>query len=174
MSFTLRRAEPADAAAVIAYMKRLLAEPNHNLRAEPDEFTLTVEEEAEIIREKNTTPNSIFLVAEAEGEIIGVLTCTGGVYRSEKHSCDLGISVAQEWRGMGVGQALMEYAIRWAKEVGLKRIMLFVFARNEGAIRLYERCGFQIEGRLRNDMYKNGEYLDGLVMGLLLDELKNS
>jgi RimJ/RimL family protein N-acetyltransferase len=81
----------------------------------------------------------------------------------------LGMSVAREWRGEGLGTRLLEHAIQWARETGIvTRIELFVFARNTGAIRLYERFGFVIEGRRRRSVYKDEQYMDDLLMALLL------
>jgi RimJ/RimL family protein N-acetyltransferase len=77
--------------------------------------------------------------------------------------------VAREWRGQGIGRRLLERAIEWARGSGVvTRIELHVFTRNEGAIRLYERCGFAVEGTRRRSVRRDGEYLDDLVMALLL------
>jgi putative acetyltransferase len=77
--------------------------------------------------------------------------------------------VAKDWRGRGVGRRLMEHAIAWARASGvLTRIELHVFACNEGAIHLYESCGFTLEGARRKAIRRGGEYIDDLVMSLLL------
>jgi putative acetyltransferase len=77
--------------------------------------------------------------------------------------------VAREWRGQGIGTRLLESAIQWARETGVvTRIELFVFARNTRAIRLYERFGFVIEGRRHRSVYEDGQYMDDLLMALLL------
>ena len=65
---------------------------------------------------------------------------------------------------------MMRQAVEWAREAGVKRIELEVFARNAPAIYLYEKFGFEIEGKRRKSIYKRGEYLDTLIMGLLLDD----
>ena len=169
MSFTMQRAQPGDAVSIIRYMKHLLSEPNHNMRRDADEFRHTVGEEARAIKKFASSKNSLFLIAKAEDRVIGVLTCSGGRYRAEKHTTELGISVDQDWRGKGVGSAMMEAAVEWAQTTAqLKRITLFVLERNQDAVRLYERLGFEIEGKLRKDFYRDGVYLDTLVMGLLL------
>lgn len=170
-AFVIRHAAPEDTEKILVYMRRLLSEPDHNLRMEPDEFTYTLEQEGEIIRKYTESPNSLFLVAETEDQIIGVLTCEGTRYRAEAHVTCLGISVDQAWRGKGLGSVLMEKALHWAQhEVKLRRVFLYVLARNTGAIKLYERLGFEIEGRLRDDLYRNGQYLDTFVMSVLFKE----
>ncbi len=49
-------------------------------------------------------------------------------------------------------------------------IYLHVYARNTRGIHVYEKFGFQVEGRRRAAIYQDGEYLDDLVMGLWLDD----
>lgn len=165
----IREARPEDAPALIAYFRRIFAEPGINLITEVDEFSPTVETESRYIREITRAGNSLFLVAEFDDRIIGQLTLEGGKRRNVRHSAVLGITVAEGWRGQGIGRRLIEHAIAWARETGqLTRVELHVFARNLAAIHLYETCGFVIEGRRRESVIRDGEYLDDLVMGLLL------
>ncbi len=165
----IREAQPEDAAELISYFRRVFAEPGINLITEADEFSPTVESESRIIREFVRTVNSLFLVAESNGQIVGQLTLEGGKRRNVRHSAVLGITVASDWRGQGVGRRLMEHAIRWARDGRLlTRIELHVFARNEGAIHLYQAMGFILEGRRRSAVIRDGEPLDDLVMALLL------
>ena len=80
----------------------------------------------------------------------------------------LGISVAPEAQGQGVGRALMQalcdYADRWAQVL---RIELTVFADNERAVRLYRSMGFVHEGTHRGYALRDGEYIDVLSMARL-------
>jgi len=57
-------------------------------------------------------------------------------------------------------------------EMNLNKVKLTVFSYNTRAIRSYEKCGFKIEGTLRNELYKAGAYHDLIVMGILKDEFK--
>lgn len=164
----VREAQPEDAAPLIAYFRRIFAEPGINLITEADEYSPPVEAESRFIRELARATNSLFLVAEIDDRIVGQLTLEGGKRRNVRHAAVLGITVAQEWRGQGVGHRLLEHAIRWARESGIiTRIELHVFARNERAVRLYEEFGFVVEGRRREAVIRDGEYLDDLVMSLL-------
>jgi RimJ/RimL family protein N-acetyltransferase len=104
-------------------------------------------------------------VAVADGQPVGQLF----VGRSHHGYGEIGMMVAREWRGRGVGSALVESAIAWAREQGLHKLVLDVFPHNEGAIALYRKYGFVEEGR-RVKQYRraNGELWDGVQMGLLL------
>jgi putative acetyltransferase len=63
----------------------------------------------------------------------------------------------------------MRCVVEWARESGVvTRLELEVLTRNESAIRLYERVGFQREGLRRHALLRHGEYLDELTMALLL------
>jgi len=105
------------------------------------------------------------LVADADGEIVGSLH----VEQSRHGFGEIGMAVAREWRGRGVGSALLAAAIDWAREHGLHKLSLSVFAHNAAAIALYRKFGFVEEGRLVKQYRRaSGELWDALEMGLLL------
>jgi putative acetyltransferase len=80
----------------------------------------------------------------------------------------LGISVAGDWQGRGVGDLLMgvlcRYADRW---LAAMRIELHVYADNTRAIGLYRKHGFEVEGTHRAYSLRNGAYEDTLTMARL-------
>jgi RimJ/RimL family protein N-acetyltransferase len=74
-------------------------------------------------------------------------------------------------RSRGFGQAALRLLIRHAfAELELSRLFAYALADNLASIRMMERCGFTVEGRLRKHYFKRGEARDGLVMGLLIEE----
>jgi RimJ/RimL family protein N-acetyltransferase len=82
---------------------------------------------------------------------------------------EIGMMVAREWRGRGVGSALVAEAIEWGRVDGLHKLTLSVFPHNEAAIGLYRKFGFVEEGRRVKQMRRsNGELWDLIEMGLLL------
>jgi RimJ/RimL family protein N-acetyltransferase len=169
MTLTIRQALPSDAAQILAYMDLLTAEPGVNIALWPGEFNYTVDEEAAVISSFAAQDNSLFLVAEADGQIAGVLTLQGGTRKAFRHTASLGMSVAAPWRGQGVGSQLVEAALEWARATRiLTRIELCVLTRNQPAIKLYQKYGFEIEGCLRQALYREGQYHDDYWMGLLL------
>ena len=79
------------------------------------------------------------------------------------------MTVAREWRGRGVGSALLAAAIEWAREQGLHKLSLGVFAHNAAGIALYRKFGFVEEGRrVKQYRRQNGELWVAIDMGLLL------
>ena len=105
------------------------------------------------------------LVALAGTAIVGSLH----VEQSRFGFGELGMAVAREWRGRGVGSALLAAAIEWARERDLHKLSLSVFPHNAAAIALYRKFGFVEEGRrVKQFRRANGELWDALDMGLLL------
>jgi putative acetyltransferase len=82
---------------------------------------------------------------------------------------EIGMAVAREWRGRGVGSALLGAAIEDARGRGLHKVTLSVFPHNAAAIALYRKYGFVEEGRRVKQIRRaNGELWDVVDMGLLL------
>jgi ribosomal protein S18 acetylase RimI-like enzyme len=104
-------------------------------------------------------------VAVADGALVGQLH----VEPTRHGFGELGMAVARDWRGRGVGSALMAAGIEWARGRGLHKLSLAVFAHNEAGIALYRKFGFVEEGR-RVKQYRraSGELWDAIDMGLLL------
>ncbi len=104
-------------------------------------------------------------LAEVEGDPIGSIH----VQVTRHGFGEIGMAVVREWRGRGVGSALMVAAIGFARERELHKLSLSVFAHNEAAIALYRKFGFVEEGR-RVQHYRraSGELWDAIEMGLLL------
>src|SRR5258705_5906530 len=83
-----------------------------------------------------TTAGSV--VAVAGGQLVGILH----VEASRHGFGEIGMLVHRDWRGQGVGSALLREAISRARDQGLHKLCLEVFAHNTAAIGLYRACGF--------------------------------
>ena len=102
---------------------------------------------------------------DADDRLIGQLDARGRADRP----AEIGMAVAERWRGRGVGTALMQSCVDWAREQGVHKLALQVWPHNDAAIRLYEKFGFEREGVLHAHYRRqNGELWDAVVMGLLL------
>ncbi len=80
------------------------------------------------------------------------------------HRGFLGMGLAKEFRGMGLGSLLLEKALSHAKSIGLEKIELQVYTNNEPAIRLYKKYGFSVVGTIKHYRKLNGQYFDCLYM----------
>jgi RimJ/RimL family protein N-acetyltransferase len=104
-------------------------------------------------------------VAVAGAELLGSIH----VARSSHGYGEIGMAIAREWRGRGVGSALMEASIAWARDEGMHKLSLSVWPHNAAAIALYRKFGFVEEGRRVKQMRRqSGELWDVVDMGLLL------
>jgi RimJ/RimL family protein N-acetyltransferase len=154
-AFEVRPAEDGDRGP-LALLFAAVAEERDGIAAEPP---VDVERRAAAWQLDGT------LVAVADGEIVGELQ----VHETSFGFGELGMLVAADWRGQGVGSALVVAAIEWARARGLHKLSLGVFPQNAAAIALYRKFGFVEEGRRRQHIRRaNGELWDLIEMGLLL------
>jgi len=162
----VRTATLDDAAELAAYAAALFAErlPGIFRRDAP-----TLEQEVEFIRSYLEPDNSTLLVAVRNGVIVGIVSLKGDTLEEEAHVGTFAISVAREARGQGVGSALIEALVAWAPGHGISRIQGFAWENNPGALRLYERLGFEREGLMRRAIVTEGAPVDAVVLAMLLD-----
>ena len=129
---------------------------------------LNGEQLASYIDSRQSVPNEICLVAKLGHEVIGVCNVTSNQDTKTSH---VFIAVAKPYWGNGIGQFLMGTMIDWAVNTpAIRRLELTVQARNERAVHLYQKFGFDIEGtKKRGARTKNGEFLDVYLMAKLID-----
>jgi putative acetyltransferase len=118
----------------------------------------------------NWTDREASIVAVSAGRVVGHLHVLREDSPVTRHVASLGMSVAADWRGRGVGSALMAECIRWARAMAVEKLSLSVYPDNERARSLYRKFGFQEEGVLTGHSKKAIGYRDEIVMGLWLRE----
>jgi RimJ/RimL family protein N-acetyltransferase len=155
--FVVRPASVDDARAT-AELFAAVAEERDAIATEPP---VDVEERTALFA--RTAAGTV--VAVADGRVIGMLH----VDVSRHGFGEFGMLVDRGWRGRGAGSALVQAAVEWARDHGLHKLCLEVFAHNSAAIALYRKYGFMEEGR-RIKQYRrdSGELWDSIVMGLQL------
>lgn len=167
--WTLRPARPTDARALAALFANVRREGRW-LVTPPS--AVSQPSEAFFISEMIRDPTSLALVAEGDGDVVGNVLIS--VERSvvSDHVGTLSICVADGWREVGIGSALVEAAKDWAVGRGLAKVALGVFPDNRRAIAVYEHAGFVQEG-LRRRQYRvpGGEYRDELLMAWFPEEV---
>lgn len=161
----IRTANAADAEELREYAVRLFAEGLPGIFKRPDP---TLDEEREFIRARIEPDNSTLLVAVVDGRIAGVIEFVGNSLEEERHAGTFGLSVAAEYRGHGIGTALLEALLDWAPGAGISRIQAWAWMNNPGSIALYERMGFQREGLCRHAIVSGGESIDVVLLARLL------
>lgn len=121
-------------------------------------------DERRYLRAIRRYPNAAVYVAEDDGIVVGRLSVARDQHPASRHVADLGLMVAASHRRRGVGTALLEAAVDWARRAGVRKLELHVFPWNKGAIALYDRFGFAREGYRRGHYRRGDEYVDAILM----------
>jgi RimJ/RimL family protein N-acetyltransferase len=116
-------------------------------------------------------PMETYQVAEVDGVVSGYVELHQDIpIASHEHVRQIGgLAVAPEAQGKGVGRHLVEAAVTTAKQQGdITKVTLRVLGHNAGARRLYERCGFVVEGILKGEFILEGQLVDDVLMAYYL------
>ncbi len=156
---------PADAAALLALHRRILAEGEFFI-TEPDELREDVASKFDLIRSIARTLNSRLLVARAGPRLAGMASACGGTLRRTRHLARIEMMVDSPFRAAGVGSALLAGIIEWGVEnPEVSKLSLQVYAHNEPAVALYRKFGFVEEGRRVGEYrFADGSTRDDLLM----------
>lgn len=116
-------------------------------------------------------PEKSQIVAIVDGEVAGYL----GFHHptplvTNQHVLELDIGIDQRFQGKGIGLQLVEKGKEVAKAKGIRKLALRVLATNNSAVQFYKKCGFVEQGRLINEFFIDGKYVDDILMYMLLDE----
>jgi putative acetyltransferase len=157
----VRAQEPAD----VPEVTELLNQPRAVWGTLQIPFTSVASREK---RYAGLDPQNARLVATLGGKVVGSAGMERFTHHRRAHAATLGMAVHDAYAGRGAGTALMaalvDLADRWWN---IRRLELDVYADNARAIALYERFGFEREGLRRDYAWRDGAYVDSLVMGRL-------
>lgn len=161
----LRNAELEDAEDLIRYLKITTAETPYLIR-EPEEVTLTMEQEKNFIDMCLESDRNLMLIATIDGKHIGNCSLAPiGSFKRYSHRCDVAIALYKEYCGLGIGRQMLNAVLEIAREIGYEQAELEVIADNTNAIALYEKMGFVKYGEFPNNMkYSDGSYANAYWM----------
>jgi [ribosomal protein S18]-alanine N-acetyltransferase len=165
--FTVRAATQADAGALVDLAKAVGGEPEGWLIS--DSEWRSVGEERKYLRALRRYPHAAVFVAEAPEGIVGRLSVARDSHPASWHVADLGLMVAAAYRRRGIGRALLEEAVEWARAAGVIKLELHVFPHNTAALALYEDFGFVREGYRRRHYRRGREFVDAILMAYDVD-----
>jgi putative acetyltransferase len=164
----VRRAEPADADALVDLAEQVGSEEGRWILTSSS--WRSIGEERRYLKAVQRHADAAVFVVEDDGRIVGRLSLARDPHPSSRHVADLGLMVSAGHRRRGIGKALLEQAVRWARESGVRKLELHVFPWNEPALRLYESFGFEREGLRRDHYARDGEYVDAVLMAYRVDD----
>ena len=159
MDITIRRTEPSDYEAIA----KILTYPKVIWGTLQVPFP-SVEQWRKKIAEP---PEGLYsLVACVDCEVVGLIGLHTFPNQPRRHHVGaIGMMVRDDWQGKGIGTRLMQTAVDLAdKWLNLLRLELGVYPDNESAIKLYKKFGFQVEGAQVGSAFRDGEYMDTLMM----------
>ena len=155
----------------VAYLARLAADPQvepYLAFAAADEDRLTA-----LISAPGPAPGSggLLVIEYPDGRALGALALT--VVNARSRICEISrVMVAPDSRRSGVALGAIWLACRQAlDDHGMHRIQAECYGDNPAAHRLFERAGFTREGTRRRAYWRRGDWLDGVLFGLLAEEL---
>lgn len=166
MNVIIRPIEENDAESLWQMMSALDSETKY-MMYEPNERTKNIERMKSTIKEAVTGDN-LFLVAEADHEIVGYISAQKGILKRVKHSAYIVVGIRASYQRQGIGTSFFKQLDIWASEKGVTRLELTVMCINDTAKRLYEKNGFVVEGIKKNSMVVDGTYVDEYYMAKLL------
>lgn len=164
--FELRSAEVADAETLLAFAVTTAATTDQIL-TRPEEFP-DLEGERAHIHAALEGDTRLLVTARHERRFIATLGLHGGRNFRNRHTAELGMMVAVDWRGRGVGAALITCALDWARaNATLEKVCLSVYDENAAGRALYRKMGFEEEGRQRGQIRLDaGRLVDLIHMGI--------
>jgi putative acetyltransferase len=169
MEYRIRSAEPSDAEQLTRLAAAVSAEPQGWLISVAGEWR-SAGDERRYLKALRRYPHAAVFVAEREdGTIVGRLSIGRDPHPASTHVADVGLMVASDARRQGVGTAMLEAAVGWAREAGVRKVELHVFPWNDAAIKLYEAFGFEREGFRKGHYRRGNDYVDAILMAYAVE-----
>lgn len=167
---TLRIATPEDAASLFKLRLEALAMHPEAFAADVDKTSADgVEAWVKLITDNTKTQSGAISIACAGDELIGMAGIIRGHWPKTSHSGTLwGVYVKPDWRGLHIGEGIVNGCIDWAIENNMSVVNLSVITSNTSAIHCYARCGFTEYGIQPRVTYYHGNYYDDVLMVKLL------
>jgi RimJ/RimL family protein N-acetyltransferase len=163
----LRRATPDDVGFLVDLLMHEEVEPYlAAVRAKDHDAVL-----AEIERSEREPEEFGLFVIDVHGRPAGTMHFEVGNRRS-RIACIGGLAIHPEFRGRGIGdEAARAFQRHLLEDLGFHRLELEVYGFNERALRHAERVGFVREGVKRKAYWRHGDWVDGVLYGLLTEDL---
>ena len=117
-------------------------------------------------------PNTSFGVEEVKASSLVGMTFLKNINMIFRHA-EFSILIDSAQKGKGYGKEACYKTLEFGfRHLGLNKIYLKVRTDNTSALRIYEACGFKVEGTLREDIYKQGKFADQFYMVILVSEFE--
>lgn len=164
MNFNIRAIRVEDLAAYHSLVNEVKDERNYLFST----LRFSLEDTEKYIEHHEAVSSPVWGAFDEEGVLLGWIDFNRGNFSEIAHTATLGMGVKKQFRGQGIGSALMDACVKSAKSLGIEKLELEVFASNTAARALYIKKGFFEEGiRLKKRKFEDN-YDDLVCMGLFL------
>lgn len=168
LEVVLRDAKENDAKEIIEFYNIVGGETTY-LSFVAGEYKVGIKQQEDLIKSTNESNNNTMILGTIDDKIMAIGTITSNQKKKGKHVAILGIVIKEEYCNLGLGKLMMDELIGWCKSNGItSKISLVVRKDNPRAVELYKKCGFEVEGVLKNEVYIDGEFFDLVAMGLII------
>ena len=165
----LRAVEPSDAEFFFEWNQDSEMTRHIDWLWPPSSLEMARRQTEEDARRRPTDDRLFMVIENREGERVGSIST---------HECDrrtgtfrYGVAVRREHQRRGYASAAILLVLRYFfEELRYQKVTVNVHANNLACIRLHERLGYQLEGRLRRMVFTGGQLWDELHMGMTVEE----
>ncbi len=164
LPFVIRPSRDDDAPGLAALIDAVAGEGEYIVAIPGEQETL--EQSARLV--SIVLEGGLALTLEIDDQVAGNLMVSRRSGRHYAHVAEIAIIVSNAYRGAGFGRSMLEMAIAWTRQVGIAKLSLQVFTRNDRAIALYRSLGFVDEGVARGEVRMPAGDRDLLLMALRL------
>ena len=159
---TLRAIEKED----IEFLRTMLNDAEMEKNVIGWSFAISQYEQEKWYENQIQNKNNLRYIIETEENKIGLATISNIDWKNRKASH--GIKLYGDMKGKGYGtdtvRTIMKYAF---EELQLNKLYGTILEYNEASINLYKKCGWEVEGVLKESIFKNNKYNNELQVGIL-------
>ena len=166
-SYIIRTIEASDAKSFIQLQEEIFSETEFMYNI-PNELELTVQQLRKNQSHWKRLKNRTILICIVDGAFAGYAMIHGYKHSKVKHAAAVHLAVKVEHQRQGIGQTLMEEVENWSKERAITRLELSVMTHNHHAIHLFEKMGYQHEGKRNQSVMINNSFFDEYILSKLL------
>jgi len=112
---------------------------------------------------------TFYLVAEVNGKVVGNSEVSRKTKGYDRYTGTIGVAIRHGYRDLGIGTEMIKILIERARAMNLKVLTLSAFASNDRARHVYEEAGFSEAGRITKKFFKEGRYIDEILMVKVLE-----
>jgi RimJ/RimL family protein N-acetyltransferase len=165
----IKEAQENDAERMLVSASKALIDAPFMLSSVEDYKKLSVQDVQNFLKAYSENPNCVQFIAEVDDQLVGAIDFKNGNKEKISHQGSFGMTILPEYRNYGIGRALLETLITWAKNnSNIEKVCLEVMRDNMGAIKLYKNMGFIEEGRKRKGVKLENGYQDLIIMALFV------